>query len=87
MKIVKVPGTCKELLFFGSRDVLCAKTCSLRFEGLADNIAIANVLLSGYTNARSNSWTALNQTLGLQTLHGFRDGQEAHVEPVGQLPS
>jgi hypothetical protein len=87
MKIVKVPGAGEELLFFGSRDVLRAKTRSLRLEGLADNIAIANVLLCGYPNARSNSWAALNQTLGFQTLHGFGDGQEAHVEPIGQLPS
>jgi hypothetical protein len=85
MKIVKVPGTSEKLLLFTGRDVLRAKTCCLRFESLADDIAISNVLLCRYTDPRSDSRPAFDQTLCFQPLHGFGDWQEAHVKPIGQF--
>jgi hypothetical protein len=86
MKIVKMLGTSEKLLLFASRDVLRAKACCLRFECLADDVAISNVLFCRYTDPRSDARPAFDQTLCFQTLHGFRDGQKAHVKPIGQLP-
>ena len=82
---VQVFGHALHFPLFARRSLGGVEPRSLRLQRFADFVPFANLFGSGKTDPRSDSRAAFHQSVGLQRLQGFGDGQKAHSELGGEF--
>lgn len=87
LQLIEVLRAGAQLLLFFGRDALRTEPSRLGFEGFTDDITVANILLARYTHTRADPGTAFDQSFCFQTPQSFSNGEETHVELLGQAPA
>lgn len=81
--LIELAGHERKLFSLGGVGAFAEETGGLDFESFADDVAVANVVGGGDTNASTDARQTFEHPLSFETLHSLCNGDEAHAEFSG----